>query len=168
MSDPEVSSKRLTKFPAFDGFRGVAVLVVVFSHLPQVVDSDIYNVAWKLNQAPRAGYVALDIFFAISGFFITRLLLRERAKTGRISFSNFYGRRALRLCPGLLYGRGLLLLRFSFWGVGYAQSAILHIEFLPPVSSLRRIRSSKHGRSPSRSCFISFGRCWSCWYRSAC
>ena len=32
MSDPEVSSKRLAQFPAFDGFRGVAVLVVVFSH----------------------------------------------------------------------------------------------------------------------------------------
>lgn len=99
MSDSEVSSQRLTKFPAFDGFRGVAVLVVVFSHLPQVVDSELYNVAWKLNQAPRTGYVALDIFFAISGFFITRLLLRERAKTGRISFSNFYGRRALRIFP---------------------------------------------------------------------
>jgi peptidoglycan/LPS O-acetylase OafA/YrhL len=99
MSDSELSSQRLTKFPAFDGFRGVAVLVVVFSHLPQVVDSDLYNVAWKLNQAPRTGYVALDIFFAISGFFITRLLLRERAKTGRISFSNFYGRRALRIFP---------------------------------------------------------------------
>lgn len=99
MSDPEVSSKRLAQFPAFDGFRGMAVLVVVFSHLPQVVDSDMYNMAWKLNQAPRAAYVVLDIFFAVSGFFITRLLLRERAKTGRISFFNFYARRALRIVP---------------------------------------------------------------------
>ncbi|MDB5566885.1 MAG: hypothetical protein JWP84_3451 [Tardiphaga sp.] len=99
MSDLAGSSQRLEKFPAFDGFRGVAVLVVVFSHLPQVVDSELYNIAWKLNQALRTGYVALDIFFAISGFFITRLLLRECAKTGRISFSNFYARRALRIFP---------------------------------------------------------------------
>ena len=99
MSAPEVSSQRLAKFTAFDGFRGIAVLVVVFSHMPQVLDSKLYNAAWKFIQVPRVGYVALDIFFAISGFFITRLLLRERAKTGRISFSNFYARRALRIFP---------------------------------------------------------------------
>lgn len=99
MSDREVPSQRLENFPAFDGVRGVAVLVVVFSHMPQVVDSELYNIAWKLNQAPRTGYIALDIFFALSGFFITRLLLRERATTGRISFSNFYARRALRIFP---------------------------------------------------------------------
>jgi peptidoglycan/LPS O-acetylase OafA/YrhL len=99
MPDLEVRSQPLAQIPAFDGFRGVAVLVVIFGHLPQVVDSELYNVAWNLNQAPRLSYVALDVFFAISGFFITRLLLRERAKTGHISFSNFYARRALRIVP---------------------------------------------------------------------
>jgi len=73
--------------------------VVVFTHCPQVLDSSAYNAIWYVNQLSRVGYIALDIFFVISGFFITRLLLRERAKTGRISFKDFYMRRALRIFP---------------------------------------------------------------------
>ncbi|MDB5657253.1 MAG: hypothetical protein JWQ94_4866 [Tardiphaga sp.] len=99
MSILGTAQKRLEKFPAFDGFRGIGVLIVVFSHFPDVLDSRLYSVAWKFNQVSRIGFVALDIFFVISGFFITRLLLRERAATGRISFKNFYTRRALRIFP---------------------------------------------------------------------
>lgn len=99
MSETVTAGKRLEKFPAFDGFRGIGVLIVVFSHYPEVIESSFYNLLWKANQASRIGYVALDIFFAISGFFITRLLLRERAKTGSISFRNFFMRRALRIFP---------------------------------------------------------------------
>ena len=99
MSSSGDGKKRLEKFPAFDGFRGIGVLIVVFSHFPDVIDSPLYTLAWKLNLGSRIGYVALDIFFVMSGFFITRLLLRERLKTGRISFSNFYARRALRIFP---------------------------------------------------------------------
>ena len=99
MSESATAGKRLEKFPAFDGFRGIGVVVVIFSHCPQVLESSVYNAIWHINQLSRVGYVALDIFFAISGFFITRLLLRERAKTGRISFRDFYMRRALRIFP---------------------------------------------------------------------
>lgn len=99
MSDGANASKKLEKFPAFDGFRGIGVVVVIFSHCPQVLESSIYNAIWHVNQLSRVGYVALDIFFVMSGFFITRLLLRERAKTGRISFKDFYIRRALRIFP---------------------------------------------------------------------
>jgi peptidoglycan/LPS O-acetylase OafA/YrhL len=99
MSESAGIAKRLEKFPAFDGFRGIGVVVVVFTHCPQVLDSSAYNAIWYVNQLSRVGYIALDIFFVISGFFITRLLLRERAKTGRISFKDFYMRRALRIFP---------------------------------------------------------------------
>lgn len=99
MLESGMIARRLEKFPAFDGFRGIGVVVVVFSHCPEVLESSLYNAFWKLNQLSRVGYVALDIFFVISGFFITRLLLRERAKSGSISFKNFYARRALRIFP---------------------------------------------------------------------
>jgi peptidoglycan/LPS O-acetylase OafA/YrhL len=99
MSESATAGKKLEKFPAFDGFRGIGVVVVIFSHCPQVLESSIYNAIWHVNQLSRVGYVALDIFFVMSGFFITRLLLRERAKTGRISFKDFYIRRALRIFP---------------------------------------------------------------------
>src|SRR3954454_20847597 len=45
------------------------------------------------------GYVGVDVFFVISGFLITRLLLGELERTGRISLRGFYGRRAKRLLP---------------------------------------------------------------------
>jgi peptidoglycan/LPS O-acetylase OafA/YrhL len=76
-----------------DGFRGLAILLVVVS-----------NFGWGL----RGGYIGVDLFFVLSGFLITSLLLEERAARGGIAFGAFYMRRALRLLPALLF----LLLAF--------------------------------------------------------
>lgn len=62
----------------------VAVLVVILDHL----------VGW-----PSGGFVGVDIFFVISGFLITGLLLREHDKTGTISFTSFYRNRVRRIAP---------------------------------------------------------------------
>ncbi len=91
--------RKLRKIPAFDGFRGVGMSIVLLAHLPMIPGATVYNAVWELNQATRFGYICLDVFFAISGFFITRLLLAEREATGRISFRRFYERRALRIFP---------------------------------------------------------------------
>lgn len=66
------------------GLRAVAVGLVILNHL----------VGW-----PVGGFVGVDVFFVISGFLITGLLLRERETTGRISFTNFYVRRIKRIMP---------------------------------------------------------------------
>ena len=80
-----------------DGLRGLAVLAVVVFHLAA---------GWAVN-----GYVGVDVFFALSGFLITALLLGERARTGRIALPQFYARRLLRLYPALLVTvLGVLLL----------------------------------------------------------
>ncbi|MCC9144283.1 MULTISPECIES: acyltransferase family protein [unclassified Arthrobacter] len=70
--------------PDVQGLRAVAVAVVVLDHL----------VGW-----PSGGFIGVDIFFVISGFLITGLLLREYEKTGSISFANFYRRRIKRILP---------------------------------------------------------------------
>ena len=68
-----------------EGLRAVAVGVVVLYH------------AHFLEL--RGGFIGVDVFFVVSGFLITSLLLREHATTGRISLPRFYGRRARRLLP---------------------------------------------------------------------
>ncbi len=70
--------------PDIEGLRAVAVLLVLFYH--------------ARFRAP-GGYVGVDVFFVLSGFLITGLLLRELGSTGRISMSAFYARRARRLLP---------------------------------------------------------------------
>jgi peptidoglycan/LPS O-acetylase OafA/YrhL len=79
--EPEHSRFR----PDIEGLRAVAVLAVVAYHAGV--------------RAVPGGYVGVDVFFVISGFLITRNLCGELWRTGRISFSRFYGRRVIRLLP---------------------------------------------------------------------
>ena len=74
---------------ALDGIRGVSVIIVIFSHMPLIAGNVIYNSIWSTTQALRLNYIFLDIFFVLSGFFITRALLEEQATSGTISISQF-------------------------------------------------------------------------------
>jgi len=69
--------------------RAIAVLAVMLFHSP-----------WA-GRRLEGGFLGVDVFFALSGFLITSLLLEEHDTTGRISFRRFYMRRALRLLPAL-------------------------------------------------------------------
>jgi len=80
------SSARLPHLPALDGLRGLAVVAVVAFHLDLL----------------RGGWLGVDVFFVLSGFLITRLLVTEQAATGRVSLGNFWRRRARRLVPALV------------------------------------------------------------------
>ena len=71
--------------PDVQGLRAIAILLAIVYH------ADI--------QPFSGGYVGIEVFFVISGFVITGLLLRERETTGRTSLRSFYGRRARRIIP---------------------------------------------------------------------
>jgi peptidoglycan/LPS O-acetylase OafA/YrhL len=81
--------------PALDGVRAVAVLLVMAAH-------------FGVPGFTSAGDVGVEMFFVLSGFLITALLMQEQRVSGRISLSAFYVRRALRLLPAL----GVLLTIF--------------------------------------------------------
>jgi peptidoglycan/LPS O-acetylase OafA/YrhL len=74
------------RWPGLDGLRGCAVLAVI---------------AFHLGVAP-GGFVGVDVFFVLSGFLITRLLIAEHDRTGTVRLPRFYARRALRLYPALV------------------------------------------------------------------
>lgn len=79
---------RLGYVPALDGLRGIAIALVVAFH-------------YTGGSIPLGGGYGVDLFFVLSGFLITTLLLEERAATGRIRLRSFYLRRARRLLPAL-------------------------------------------------------------------
>jgi peptidoglycan/LPS O-acetylase OafA/YrhL len=89
----------LTKKPALDGLRGVAILLVLAAHA---------------GLQPRGGVLGVDLFFALSGFLITSLLLTEwHERRGEVSLRSFYRRRALRLLPALV----AVLLAYLYYGL---------------------------------------------------
>jgi peptidoglycan/LPS O-acetylase OafA/YrhL len=84
--------------PDIDGLRAVAVLAVIFFHA---------GFGWA-----SGGYIGVDVFFVISGFLITGIILREQ-RDGTFSLARFYERRARRILPALLLVLGATLLASS-------------------------------------------------------
>ena len=77
-----------------DGLRAIAVISVVLYHSRIM----IFGRDWF-----EGGYVGVDIFFVISGYLITRIILIELKETKKFSFIKFYERRARRILPALLF-----------------------------------------------------------------
>jgi peptidoglycan/LPS O-acetylase OafA/YrhL len=85
MSRPQDS--RLPYLPGIDALRAIAVLAVFLYHA---------GVGWMVG-----GFLGVDVFFVISGYLITSLLLSERRRTGRVRLGQFWLRRARRLLPAV-------------------------------------------------------------------
>lgn len=94
-------------FGGLDGMRFFAIAAVFFHHSPLV------GIGTGVSPLSLRGFLGVDLFFVISGFLITTLLLRERDRKGRISLRGFYWRRVLRILP-------LYLLLVTAVGVYYA------------------------------------------------
>lgn len=87
-SVPSPADPDAGRIPGLDGLRAIAVVAVLAFHLwPSVV---------------RGGYLGVDVFFVISGFLITTLLLRERARGRQTDLVGFWRRRVRRLIPALV------------------------------------------------------------------
>ena len=80
--------------PEIDGLRAIAVVAVILYHL-QIT---IFN-----HPIFKGGFIGVDIFFVISGYLITSIILKELLTTGTFSFKNFYQRRIRRILPALLF-----------------------------------------------------------------
>lgn len=96
--------------------RAIAVLLVILDHLVLIQ---------KLPGHPLGGFIGVDVFFVISGFLITQHLAKEVSSTGRVSFRDFYRRRARRILPMalLVIAATLVASWLVFWPWQTASSA---------------------------------------------
>ncbi len=96
------------RIPSLDGLRALSIFLVLALHSLQRLDLT-HHVPWFWLGIFN-GATGVFIFFVISGYLITSLLLREHEKTGSISLRGFYFRRAMRILPPLYLYVGFLLL----------------------------------------------------------
>lgn len=105
--------RRLRYEPGLDGVRGIGAIFVVLVHLGMIV----IPATPSMPTIVPGAYVFMDLFFVVSGFLITNLLISEQHRTGRTSFGGFYLRRGLRLLPALWV---MLLAHVIYaWAVGF-------------------------------------------------
>ena len=88
-----MNSSKLSYRAEIDGLRAIAVVSVILYHAKIV----LFGRDWF-----EGGFIGVDIFFVISGYLITRIILSELQSKGSFSFLNFYERRSRRILPMLI------------------------------------------------------------------
>ena len=96
-----IAPARMGYVPSLDGIRAIAILLVVLyhAHVPPF----------------HGGFIGVDLFFVVSGFLITALLMEEFKFSGSVSYRNFLQRRARRLLPALIVVLASVALWASFF-----------------------------------------------------
>jgi peptidoglycan/LPS O-acetylase OafA/YrhL len=105
-SGPPDQISQVPYLPGLDGMRAFAVVAVMIYHA---------NSTWL-----KGGFLGVEVFFVISGYLITLLLIAEKERTSRVDLVQFWIRRARRLLPAL----GFMLLLLSIWTALFEQDAL--------------------------------------------
>jgi peptidoglycan/LPS O-acetylase OafA/YrhL len=104
--------------PGLDGLRAISVIAVIFYHA---------GFGWM-----HGGFLGVEVFFVVSGYLITSLLLEERERTGGVRLGQFWLRRARRLLPALFSVLVAVGIWVALFGTAQQQSD-LHRDYLPGI-----------------------------------
>jgi len=101
MENTNIKNINLNRFVYLDFLRGVAILLVLLTHLPLDFSQKIYHnsIYSLLRIISQFGWVGVDLFFVISGFIVSNILFTEYKKNNIIRFKRFMMRRILRIFP---------------------------------------------------------------------
>lgn len=114
-----MNSSKLSYRAEIDGLRAIAVISVILYHSQMV----LFGRDWF-----KGGFIGVDIFFVISGYLITRIILSELQAKGSFSFLNFYERRARRILP--------MLFVVIFVSIPYVWQKLLPSDFVEYAESI--------------------------------
>ncbi len=118
---------------SLDIVRGIAVLLVLFDHMPAATNPTASFAEVVASSLGRIGWVGVDLFFVLSGFLISRLLFQELEKTGRIRLGRFWLRRGFKIWPSYFAAYGSLVVlwvisnRVFHMGDGQDRQLLSHI-----------------------------------------
>jgi peptidoglycan/LPS O-acetylase OafA/YrhL len=130
-----ITSKR-DRLPGLDGLRACAIVEVMVSHLAMTNRLPWVPISVMALLGMRGGW-GVTVFFVISGFLITYLLVLEETRTGRIALGSFYARRALRILPpGLAYLAVIAVAAFAGW------ISVTHTDILSSLFFFRNLINS--------------------------
>jgi peptidoglycan/LPS O-acetylase OafA/YrhL len=110
----ENNSLQTTRYASLNGLRAISIMIVIVSHL--ALNYAVFPEFLKAVPLITDGKFAVNVFFVISGFLITRLLMKEECTPQGISLKNFYIRRTLRIFPAYYF---LLFVYFLLSGFGF-------------------------------------------------
>ncbi len=111
----------MNRIPSLDGFRAISIVLVVFSHC-RFLDGFPPN----LYAFAKACDVGVNVFFVISGYLITTLLLKEYKRENTISFKNFFVKRAFRILPVFFLYLLFICIYNEFISLDISKSNFLH------------------------------------------
>jgi peptidoglycan/LPS O-acetylase OafA/YrhL len=102
-----VEYKRTAIFDNLDGLRFLSIMAVIWHHT-----THLFGALEGAPRMARAGFLGVDLFFVLSGFLITALLLREADRNGAISLRDFWRRRVRRILPAYFVLLGFVAMYF--------------------------------------------------------
>ena len=125
--------------PSLDGWRAIAILLVVLSHL-RISAPSVFDIYRRIAAYLFFGGLGVQIFFVLSGFLITTLLIREKQRNGKINIKAFFIRRSLRIFPVLyLYLSILFIINYYLnlkLNICYFLGPALYIQNFAPFGSV--------------------------------
>ncbi len=122
---PVAASPSSGQIPSLNGLRAISILLVILAHLSGTAGFPI-PAGWLYQWFGNLGFLGVKVFFVISGFLISSLLIKEWNKHGRISLAGFYYRRTLRIFPASYAYVAVISLAAAAGFVALRQNDILH------------------------------------------
>lgn len=158
------TSVKNKKIPSLDGLRALSIFLVLFDHAAHSLSPDItHNWLYTILSNSDLG---VRIFFVISGYLITRLLLEETERNGKINLKKFYIKRVLRIFPVFyLFILVIVLMNIIVGDVFYWTDILIAGTFLWNMKSLIQPGRNDYGdtgswRNPGRDGWLLLGHFW--------